>query len=65
MTSDAAGIVEQNGVLIGPYRRPRNLAATVRGSIHDDATAQKLGFRGGTVAGSIHTEQLRPVLNAA
>jgi hypothetical protein len=67
MTSDtqASGIVEQNGVLIGPYRRPRNLAATQRGSIHDDATAQKLGFRGGTVAGSIHMEQFPPVLLSA
>lgn len=67
MTSDtrSEGIVEQNGVLIGPLRRPRNLAATQRGSIHDDATAQKLGFRGGTVAGSIHMEQFPPVMLAA
>jgi hypothetical protein len=64
MTTEATrtDIIEQNGVLIGPYRRPRNLAATQRGSIHDDATAQKLGFRGGTVAGSIHMEQFPPVL---
>ena len=61
----SAAIVEKNGVLIGPYRRPRNLAATVRGSIHDDAMARKLGFRGGTVAGSIHMEQFPPVLLAA
>jgi hypothetical protein len=27
------------------------------GSIHDDATAQGLGFRGGTIAGSIHMDQ--------
>lgn len=60
ITSDR--IVEQNGQLIGPYRRPRNLAATQRGSIHDDATATKLGFRGGTVAGSIHMEQFPPIL---
>lgn len=64
MTTEATrtDIVEQDGTLIGPYRRPRNLAATQRGSIHDDATAQKLGFRGGTVAGSIHMEQFPPVL---
>jgi hypothetical protein len=55
-------IVEQNGLLVGPYRAPRNLAATQRGSIHDDATAKKLGFRGGTVAGSIHMEQFPPIL---
>jgi hypothetical protein len=63
VTTDA--IVEQNGVLIGPYRAPRNLAQTQRGSIHDDATASKLGFRGGTVAGSIHMEQFPPILMRA
>ncbi len=64
MTIDTTNdtIVEQQGVLIGPYRRPRNLAQSVRGSIHDDATATKLGFRGGTVAGSIHMEQFPPIL---
>jgi hypothetical protein len=62
MTTDTSDITEQGGMLIGPYRRPRNLAHDQRGSIHDDATAQKLGFRGGTVAGSIHMEQFPPVL---
>ena len=64
MTADATTgeIIEQNGVLIGPYSAPRNLAQTQRGSIHDDAMATKLGFRGGTVAGSIHMEQFPPVL---
>ncbi len=66
MTTDApTTITEQNGMLIGPYRSPRNLAASERGSIHDDATAQKLGFRGGTVAGSIHMEQFPPILMRA
>jgi hypothetical protein len=55
-------IREQDGVLIGPLRVPRNLAHDQRGSIHDDATAQKLGFRGGAVAGSIHMEQFPPLL---
>ncbi|MEX2247620.1 MAG: hypothetical protein WEC75_13155 [Dehalococcoidia bacterium] len=57
-----AGITERDGVLVGPIRRPRNLAATERASIHDDSVAQKLGFRGGTVAGSIHMEQFPPLL---
>jgi hypothetical protein len=48
-------------VLAGPERRPRNLAAGVAGSIHDDATARNLGFRGGTVAGSIHMDQFPPL----
>ena len=38
-------------------RHPRNLSADAKGSIHDDATAHDLGFRGGTVAGDIHLEQ--------
>jgi hypothetical protein len=42
-------------------RRPRNLSAGVAGSIHDDATATALGFRGGTVAGSIHMDQFPPL----
>ena len=64
MTTEATReeIIEQSGVLMGPYRAPRNLALTQRGSIHDDAMATKLGFRGGTVAGSIHMEQFPPVL---
>lgn len=61
-TVTTAEIIEKNGVLIGPYRSPRNLAINQRGSIHDDAMAQRLGFRGGTVAGSIHMEQFPPVL---
>lgn len=47
---------------VGPFRTPRNSAAEAKGSIHDDATAQKLGFRGGTVAGSIHLDQFVPRL---
>jgi len=46
------------------FRQPRNSAAEVKGSIHDDATASKLGFRGGTVAGSIHMDQFVPGLLA-
>jgi hypothetical protein len=44
------------------FRSPRNSAAEVKGSIHDDATASKLGFKGGTVAGSIHMDQFVPGL---
>ena len=53
---------EHDGVLAGPVRTPRNSAKHAgAGSIHDDATAQKLGFRGGTVAGSLHMEQFPPL----
>lgn len=48
----------------GEFRSPRNLAAEIKGSIHDDATAQKLGLRGGTVAGSVHMDQFVPLLLA-
>ena len=48
--------------ITGPVREPRNRAAHVTGSIHDDATASKLGFRGGTVAGSVHMDQFPPLL---
>jgi hypothetical protein len=37
----------------GPFRRLINTAAEQKGSIHDDAEAQKLGFRGGFVPGSV------------
>jgi hypothetical protein len=49
-------------LLVGPLRRSVNNASKVAGSIHDDATATKLGFRGGTVAGSIHLELFPPIL---
>jgi hypothetical protein len=49
-------------VITGPVRQPRNQSAHATGSIHDDATATSLGFRGGTVAGSIHMDQFPPLL---
>lgn len=48
--------------LEGPWRRPTNTSAHQKGGIHDDETAQDLGFAGGTVAGSIHMEQFPPFL---
>ncbi|MDP3852379.1 hypothetical protein [Phenylobacterium sp.] len=54
-------LVEQ-GQHAGPFRIPRNTAQEIKGSIHDDATASKLGFKGGTVAGSIHMDQFVPAL---
>ena len=64
--NEAFNYEERDGVLVGPVRAPRNSAKHLgAGSIHDDATAQKLGFRGGTVAGSLHMEQFPPLLVAA
>ncbi|MCB1646267.1 MAG: hypothetical protein KDI36_12480 [Pseudomonadales bacterium] len=57
--------VAQDDILVGPLRTPSNSSRHLgAGSIHDDATAQKLGFRGGTVAGSLHMEQLPPLAEA-
>lgn len=58
-----AAIEEHDGILSGPVKAPVNLGAGLgAGSIHDDQTAQKLGFSGGTVAGSVHMQQFPPLL---
>lgn len=50
-------------VIEGPLWVARNWSADAgEGSIHDDETAEKLGFRGGTVAGDVHMNQFPPVL---
>ncbi len=64
MTKDGFMVEDREGTLAGPVRRPVNFSRDAKGSIHDDATAQTLGFRGGTVAGNIHFEQFTPVLLA-
>ncbi len=59
----AFNYTETDGAITGPLRTPKNSAINAgAGSIHDQATAQKLGFRGGTVAGSLHMEQFPPLL---
>src|ERR1700758_472249 len=58
-------ITESGDLLTGPWRRPRQmLNAQVydsHASIHDDATAQKLGFQGGTIEGPTHFSQFAPL----
>ncbi|MFQ5381001.1 MAG: hypothetical protein ACE5EF_05185 [Dehalococcoidia bacterium] len=50
-------------IVKGPLWAARNWSADAgEGSIHDDTTAEKLGFRGGTVAGDVHMNQFPPVL---
>ena len=51
-------------ILTSEWRRPTNTSADETGGIHDDTTAQKLGFAGGTVAGSLHMEQFPPLMVA-
>lgn len=57
-------IGQEEGWIYGPWRRPTNNSSHEAGSIHDDLTARELGFRSGTVAGSIHMEQFQPLLEA-
>lgn len=48
--------------LAGDFRTPRNAFQKSAGSIHNDAVASKLGFKGGTVPGSVHMDQFVPML---
>ena len=56
---------EIDGVIAGPMRYPRQMLAVQEygghASIHDDATAQKLGFQGGTIEGPTHFSQFGPL----
>lgn len=61
-TVSDSGIAIVDGIITGPLRRSINNSHNAKGSIHDDATASKLGFRGGTVAGSIHNELFVPLI---
>jgi hypothetical protein len=67
-TSDAGTITTVDGFLRGPVRAPVNLftgpgrAGSRDLNIHEDETAQRLGFRGGTIPGSIHMDQFVPLL---
>jgi len=58
-------ITESADSLAGPWRRPHQMlhAQTYdsHASIHDDATAQKLGFKGGTIEGPTHFSQFAPL----
>src|ERR1700754_4181384 len=58
-------IAGSNGLLTGPFRQPQQMlhAQTYdsHASIHDDATAQKLGFQGGTIEGPTHFSQFAPL----
>jgi hypothetical protein len=61
-------IMTQDGVLSGPFRSPRQMLAVQKydghTSIHDDATARNLGFKGGTIEGPTHFSQFSPLGHA-
>lgn len=66
MTANAfTEITETAEALTGPWRRPRQMLQAqtydAHASIHDDATAQKLGFKGGTIEGPTHFSQFAPL----
>ncbi|MDP3856116.1 hypothetical protein [Phenylobacterium sp.] len=52
--------------LAGPLRRPRQMLSDQEygghSSIHDDAMAEKLGFRAGPIEGPTHFSQFQPLL---
>ena len=58
-------ISDSGTLLSGPWRSPKQmLHAQVydsHASIHDDATARKLGFQGGTIEGPTHFSQFAPL----
>ena len=58
-------IEETDTELVGPWRAPRQMLQAQsydsHASIHDDATAQKLGFQGGTIEGPTHFSQFVPL----
>lgn len=55
----------EDDALVGPWRAPLQMLAEQtygdHASIHDDATAQKLGFQGGTIEGPTHFSQFAPL----
>ena len=53
---------EAPDALVGPYRAPHNGFQQATASIHNDEVASKLGFKGGTVPGSVHMDQFVPLL---
>jgi hypothetical protein len=64
MTAFEAAIIDQDGVISGPFRAPKQMLAEQEydghTSIHDQATAQKLGFKGATIEGPTHFSQFAP-----
>ena len=58
-------IQDDGASLSGPLRTPRQMLAAqeydAHASIHDDATARKLGFKGGTIEGPTHFSQFVPL----
>jgi len=58
-------IIDDGEALIGPWRTPQQMLATQvydgHVSIHDDAMAQKVGFKAATIEGPTHFSQFDPL----
>ena len=58
-------IVDDGAHLVGPWRAPAQMLASQvyddHASIQDDATARKMGFKGGTIEGPTHFSQFAPL----
>jgi hypothetical protein len=61
----ATSMQDTGAELIGPLRMPRQMLAAQKyddhTSIHDNETAQKYGFKGGTIEGPTHFSQFAPL----
>ena len=55
-------ITIRDGFIFGGWREPKNLWRSLKTSIHDDSTAQKVGMRGGTIPGTIHLSLFPPIM---
>ncbi|MHA2037729.1 MAG: hypothetical protein ACW98X_14925 [Promethearchaeota archaeon] len=55
-------ITIKDGYMYGGWRAPKNLWRGMTTSIHNDATAQKVGMRGGTIPGTIHLSLFAPLM---
>jgi hypothetical protein len=58
-------IEENDGVLVGPIRKPLQMLSAQdyagHASMHDDAAARSFGFRGGAIEGPTHFSQFVPL----
>ena len=65
LKSFETAIADLGDSIAGPWRNPHQMLASQEydshASIHDDSTARKLGFRGGTIEGPTHFSQFVPL----
>lgn len=63
----STALEENDGVLSGPFRQPRQMLADQEYdghlSIHDDSQAQELGFSGAPIEGPTHFSQFEPLMH--